>query len=98
MVGGVGEWWGGCEEETKWLDGVESRMADLRPLAGSVTIIKTQRDENEVQEREREGGRERERGREEEREGEGEGERYLSWKRPELLLFPLFLLETEGGG
>lgn len=48
IVGDVGEWWGGCEEETKWLDRVESTMADHRPLAGSVAITKTQKEKNEV--------------------------------------------------
>ena len=48
MVGDVGEWWGGCEEEIKWLDMAESQMADHRPLAGSVTITKTQKEQNEV--------------------------------------------------
>ena len=37
-----------CEEEGKWLEEVESTLADLRPLAGSVAITKTQKDENEV--------------------------------------------------
>ena len=41
-------WWAHFEEETTWLEKVELRMADLRPLAGSVTIIKSQKEDNEV--------------------------------------------------
>ena len=48
MVGEVRDWWGGFEEETTWLEGAESTLAGLRPLAGSVFIINTQKDENEV--------------------------------------------------
>ena len=48
MVGDVREWWGGCEEERKWLEGTEATLADLRPLAGSVAITKTQKEENKV--------------------------------------------------
>ena len=42
------KWWGDWEEETQWLEGAESKMADLRPLAGGVHLIKTQKEENEV--------------------------------------------------
>ena len=48
MVEEVKKWWGGWDTETKWLEGAESKMADLRPLVGSVTLIKTQKEENEV--------------------------------------------------
>ena len=48
VVEEVKKWWGGWDTETKWLEGAESKMADLRPLAGSVTLIKTQKEENEV--------------------------------------------------
>ena len=48
MVEEVKKWWGDWEEETQWLEGAESKMADLRPLAGGVPLIKTQKEENEV--------------------------------------------------
>ena len=48
MVEEVKKWWGDWQEETQWLEGAESKMADLRPLAGGVPLIKTQKEENEV--------------------------------------------------
>ena len=48
MVDEAKKWWGDWEEETQWLEGAESKMADLRPLAGGVPLIKTQKEENEV--------------------------------------------------
>ena len=48
MVGDVRGWWGGCEEERKWMEGTEVTLADLRPLAGSLPITKTQKEKNEV--------------------------------------------------
>ena len=48
MVEDVRGWWGGCEEEKEWLEGAESTLVDLRPLAGSLSILKTQQEKNEV--------------------------------------------------
>ena len=50
MSGDVGRWWGEWEKETEWLEGAESTMTDLRPLAGSVVVITTQKEQNEVKE------------------------------------------------
>ena len=50
MSGDVRRWWGEWEKETKWLEGAESTMTDLRPLAGSVVVITTQKEQNEVKE------------------------------------------------
>ena len=48
MSGDVRRWWGEWEKETEWLEGAESTMTDLRPLAGSVVVITTQKEQNEV--------------------------------------------------
>ena len=48
MVQYVKEWWGGCEEEKKWMEETEAILAYLRPLAGGLAISKTQKERNEV--------------------------------------------------
>ena len=44
----VESWWADWQEETAWLEGIESTLAKLQPLAGSVSLLKAQKEQNEV--------------------------------------------------
>ena len=53
VVGGVGEWWGPCEEMCQWLGEAEESLVAHKPLASSLDIIQQQKQSVQVRRQQR---------------------------------------------